>query len=153
MYIGKIQADSSDSSGAKIVDIQGTRSTSNTFEVDDTPEPPNVRTTATDTLTDSHSAYPGSEVTIKDEVVYENLIVGSTYTLKGELLDRNTGLVIKDANGNPVTAEKKFVPESVNRLSVSRKSARPLLVLRQKSTLYLPMKTPRSTILLLTRIL
>ena len=114
MYIGKIQADSSDSSGAKIVDIQGTRSTSNTFEVDDTPEPPNVRTTATDTLTDSHSAYPGSEVTIKDEVVYENLIVGSTYTLKGELLDRNTGLVIKDANGNPVTAEKKFVPESVN---------------------------------------
>lgn len=116
MYIGQIQADPSAPRGAKIVDIQGTRSTSNnSFEVTDTPKPPSiVRTTATDTLTDSHSAYPGSEVTIKDEVVFENLIVGSTYTLKGELLDRNTGRVIKDANGNPVTAEKKFVPESVD---------------------------------------
>ena len=116
MYIGQIQADSSDSSGAKIVDKQGTRSTSNSsIEATDTPKPPSIiRTTATDTLTDSHSAYPGSEVTIKDEVVYENLIVGSTYTLKGELLDRKTGLVIKDANGNPVTAEKKFKCESIN---------------------------------------
>ena len=95
MYIGQIQADPSAPRGAKIVDIQGTRSTSNnSFEVTDTPKPPSiVRTTATDTLTDSHSAYPGSEVTIKDEVVFENLIVGSTYTLKGELLDRNTGRV------------------------------------------------------------
>ena len=114
MYIGKIQADSSDSSGAKIVDIQGTRSTSNTFEVDDTPEPPNVRTTATDTLTHSHSAFPGTEVELEDEVVYENLIVGETYTLKGELMDRNTGRVIKDADGKPVTAEKTFTAKTID---------------------------------------
>ena len=114
MYIGKIQADPSDSSGAKIVDIQGTRSTSNTFEVDDTPTPPNVRTTATDTLTHSHSAFPGTEVELEDEVVYENLIGGETYTLKGELRDRNTGRVIKDADGNPVTAEKTFTAETID---------------------------------------
>ena len=116
MYIGQIQADPSAPRGAKIVDIQGTRSTSNnSFEVTDTPKPPSiVRTTATDTLTHSHSAFPGTEVELEDEVVYENLIVGETYTLKGELRDRSTGRVIKDADGNPVTAEKTFTAETID---------------------------------------
>lgn len=115
MYIGKIQADPSDSSGAKIMDIQGTRSTSNTFKVDDTSKTPSiVRTTATDTLTHSHSAFPGTEVELEDEVVYENLIVDETYTLKGELMDKNTGRVIKDADGEPVTAEKTFTAKTID---------------------------------------
>ena len=116
MYIGKIQADPSDSSGAKIVDIQGTRSTSNSsIEATDTPKTPSiVRTTATDTLTHSHSAFPGTEVELEDEVVYENLIVGETYTLKGELMDKNTGRVIKDADGKPVTAEKTFTAKTID---------------------------------------
>lgn len=115
LYLGQIVADASAPSGGKLTDVQGNRKVENTFEVSDTPTPPSiVRTTATDTLTESHSAYPGSEVTIKDDVVYEGLIVGVKYTLKGELLDRNTGRVIKDASGNPVTAEKEFVCESIN---------------------------------------
>ena len=116
MYIGQIQADSSDSSGAKIVDKQGTRSTSNSsIEATDTPKPPSiVRTTATDTLTHSHSAFPGTEVELEDEVVYENLIVDETYTLKGELMDKNTGRVIKDADGKPVTAEKTFTAKTID---------------------------------------
>ena len=116
MYIGKIQADPSDSSGAKIVDKQGTRSTSNSsIEATDTPKTPSiVRTTATDTLTHSHSAFPGTEVELEDEVVYENLIVGETYTLKGELMDKNTGRVIKDADGKPVTAEKTFTAKTID---------------------------------------
>ena len=116
MYIGQIQADPSDSSGAKIVDKQGTRSTSNSsIEATDTPKTPSiVRTTATDTLTHSHSAFPGTEVELEDEVVYENLIVGETYTLKGELMDKNTGRVIKDADGKPVTAEKTFTAKTID---------------------------------------
>lgn len=115
MYIGHVVPDATKESGGKLTDVQGKRKVENTFEVSDTPTPPSiVRTTATDTLTESHSAYPGSEVTIKDDVVYEGLIVGVKYTLKGELLDRNTGRVIKDASGNPVTAEKEFVCESIN---------------------------------------
>ena len=116
MYIGQIQADPSDSSGAKIVDIQGTRSTSNSsIEATDTPKTPSiVRTTATDTLTHSHSAFPGTEVELEDEVVYENLIVNETYTLKGELMDKNTGRVIKDADGKPVTAEKTFTAKTID---------------------------------------
>lgn len=114
MYIGQFRRDNSASTGASLVNIQGSRKTGNTFEMSDTPLKPNFKTTATDTLTNSHSAYPGGEVTINDEVVYENLIVGVKYTLKGQLLDRNTGAVIKDANGNPVTAEKEFTCESIN---------------------------------------
>lgn len=115
MYIGQVVASAETVSGAKVIDIQGQRGVNNTYNISDTPKPPSiVRTTATDTLTNSHSAYPGGEVTITDEVVYENLIVGMKYTLKGDLLDRNTGAVIKDANGNPVTAEKEFTCESIN---------------------------------------
>lgn len=115
MYIGHIVPDETSESGGRLSDVQGKRKTTNSYEVTDTPTPPSiVKTTATDTLTDSHSAYPGSVVTIKDDVVYEGLIVGMKYTLKGELLDRNTGRVIKDANGDTVTAEKEFICESID---------------------------------------
>lgn len=114
MYIGHVVADKNTVGGGRLTDIQGKRKTANTFGVSDTALEPEFKTTATDTLTNSHSAYPGGEVTINDEVVYKNLIVGVKYTLKGKLLDRNTGAVIKDANGNPVTAEKEFTCESIN---------------------------------------
>ena len=115
MYIGQIVADATTETGAKCVDIQGKRNTDNTFEVGDTPKPPRiVKTTAKDVLSGSHSAFPGTEVELEDEVVYENLIVDETYTLKGELMDRNTGRVIKDADGKPVTAEKTFTAKTID---------------------------------------
>lgn len=115
MYIGQIVADPTTETGAKCVDIQGKRNTDNTFEVGDTSKTPSiVKTTAKDVLSGSHSAFPGTEVELEDEVVYENLIVDEKYTLKGELMDKNTGRVIKDADGNPVTAEKTFTAKTID---------------------------------------
>ena len=115
MYIGQIVADPTTETGAKCVDIQGKRNTDNTYKVGDTSDTPRiVKTTAKDVLSGSHSAFPGTEVELEDEVVYENLIVGETYTLKGELMDRNTGRVIKDADGKPVTAEKTFTAKTID---------------------------------------
>lgn len=47
------------------------------------------------------------EITIIDKVVYQDLIIGKEYIIKGKLMDKTTGkpLVI---NGKEVTAEKEF---------------------------------------------
>ena len=49
-----------------------------------------------------------SEITLIDVVEYTNLKRGDTYTIKGKLIDKATGEVVKDANGNEVTAETTF---------------------------------------------
>lgn len=51
------------------------------------------------------------EATVMDVVAFENLIVGQTYTLKGVLMDKETGepLLIE---GKEITAEKSFIPKS-----------------------------------------
>ena len=51
-------------------------------------------------------------VTIVDTVTYENLTPGKTYILNATLMDKGTGVALKDINGNPITSEASFVPES-----------------------------------------
>ena len=115
MYIGQVIASSETTSGAKLVDIQGARATGNTFNVSDTPTPPGLpKTEATDKASGTHTAYAGGDITIVDKVVYENLVVGKEYTMRGKLVDKATGETIKDAEGNEVTAEKTFTPTTIN---------------------------------------
>ena len=49
---------------------------------------------------------------VTDTVAYYGLTPGKQYMLKGELMDKATGAVLKDAAGNPVTAEKQFTPNA-----------------------------------------
>ena len=71
---------------------------------------PGIKTRATDRNTGEQVGYADKTVTIVDEVSYTNLIVGKKYTVKGTLMDRDTGAVFL-VDGKPVTAEKTFTAE------------------------------------------
>lgn len=77
-----------------------------------TVKPPAIGTIATDGVDNDKDVVKDTQVTVKDTVAYVGLTVGKEYTLKGELMDKATGAVLKDAAGNPVTAEKQFTPNA-----------------------------------------
>ena len=77
-----------------------------------TVKPPAIGTIATDGVDNDKDIVKDTQVTVKDTVAYVGLTVGKEYTLKGELMDKATGTVITDADGNPVTAETKFTPNT-----------------------------------------
>ena len=52
---------------------------------------------------------PGKEVILLDRIEYRNLKKGETYIAKGQLVDKSTGLVCLDVNGNEITAETEFM--------------------------------------------
>lgn len=54
------------------------------------------------------------EVTLIDTVTYEGLQVGKEYTVKGKLMNKETGEPLLDADGNEITAEATFTPEESN---------------------------------------
>lgn len=70
--------------------------------------PIEIKTTATDVETGTHQGTFSKEEKIKDLVKFKNLYAGRTYTFKGTLMDKKTGEALKDANGEPVTAEKDY---------------------------------------------
>lgn len=72
---------------------------------------PEIGTTAKDSETEIRNSYADEEITIIDTVDYKNLIVGKEYTVKGVLMDKETGeeLLI---NGETVSAETKFTAET-----------------------------------------
>ena len=74
---------------------------------------PKIGTTATD-VDGSHDVLPDADLTIDDVVAYHDLVVGKTYTVKGQLMDQATGKVVLDAKGNPITDEKTFVAEKAD---------------------------------------
>ena len=74
---------------------------------------PGVKTTAVDKKTGEHVGKAEETVTIVDTVIYTNLIVGKEYTVKGVLMDKDTGKEFL-VNGKPVTAEKTFIAETSN---------------------------------------
>ena len=74
---------------------------------------PKIATSAKDSLTGDNQGEAYENVTITDTVSYTNLVPGKTYTLKGVLMDQGTGKELL-VNGNTVTAEKAFTPESAN---------------------------------------
>lgn len=75
-----------------------------------TPTYPSIRTTAKDSETGDHIARADDKVTIIDTVSYYNLKTDQEYTLKGVLMDKDTGKAIT-VDGKEVTAEKVFTPE------------------------------------------
>ena len=70
---------------------------------------PKVSTNAYDDMTESHLGTHTEEARIIDIVHYENLLTGKEYTVKGTLMDKATGEVLKDASGKAVTAEAVFL--------------------------------------------
>lgn len=72
---------------------------------------PEIGTTAT--ANDEHDVNVTDKVTIKDLVMYHNLVSGKVYTMHGILIDKSTGeaLII---NGKPVTNEVVFTAENTD---------------------------------------
>ena len=71
---------------------------------------PEIHTNAIDRDTKTHETMPKQEAVIVDTVTYKNLSVGQEYTLKGILMDKETGepLLI---NGEQVVSEATFLPD------------------------------------------
>lgn len=64
-------------------------------------------TTATDLLTETHQGFARRDTVIADDVVYKGAEPGQEYTIKGTLIDKDTGKPYL-SGGTPVTAEKTF---------------------------------------------
>ena len=80
---------------------------------------PKLSTTATDALDGDKNLIGEDNATIADTVHYMNVTPGKTYKVSGTLYEKvadKDGKVTKkqllDADGNPVTAETEFVPET-----------------------------------------
>ena len=74
---------------------------------------PKVRTTAADGNGEKEFNAAG-KLTIIDKVTYENLIPGTKYTVKGTLMDKDTGKAAVDASGKEITAEATFTPATAS---------------------------------------
>ena len=74
---------------------------------------PEIETTATDGDDGDHEAYADNDVTIVDEVRYENLEPGVEYVMTGTLIDRSSAKPVEE-NGKPLTAEVRFTPEDAD---------------------------------------
>lgn len=70
---------------------------------------PKISTNAYDDTTGSHLGTHTEEARVIDIVHYENLLTGKEYTVKGTLMDKATGEVLKDASGKAATAEAVFM--------------------------------------------
>lgn len=68
---------------------------------------PEIFTTAMDKKSGTNEAFVAESTTIVDTVYYNNLKVGTTYTVRGVLMDKETGKAFLN-NGKEVTAEKTF---------------------------------------------
>ena len=75
---------------------------------------PFIMTKAVSLDTDSSESIVGKNVTIKDTVTYENLIVGRTYKVKGILMNKDTHDELRDANGREIEATAEFMAETKN---------------------------------------
>lgn len=76
--------------------------------------PPKIGTTATDAEDGDKQLSPEKEVTIHDEMAYENLFTDREYTVTGTLMDKATGQALKDAAGKTFTVTKTFTPVTPN---------------------------------------
>lgn len=74
---------------------------------------PGAKTEAKDAQTKDRVGVVGKKVQIIDTVSYKNLSVDKEYTVKGTLMNKETGKPITE-NGKVVTAEQKFTPKESN---------------------------------------
>ena len=75
--------------------------------VDENNQPINKPADSTEKVKDGHFGNPDKQETLVDTVAYTNLVPGKEYTVKGTLMDKETGKPLQ-VNGKTVTAEKKF---------------------------------------------
>lgn len=71
---------------------------------------PYLKTTATDVDSNTKNALADEQITIKDVVEYKNLIPGQEYTLKGVIMDKETGKPLQ-AKSSVVTETEFHIPE------------------------------------------
>lgn len=76
---------------------------------------PSVGTVATDKTSGTHTSDSSSSTTIVDKVTLSGLIVGETYTIKGKLVNKNTGKVLI-LDGAEVVAEKVIEAEAESQI-------------------------------------
>ena len=84
------------------------------FNFGNTPEQPNkplvpkIKTTAMSENTKNNVGEYGKKIKIIDKVSYKELSEGEKYTVKGKLMDKETGKALKDKDGKEITAQKTF---------------------------------------------
>ena len=82
---------------------------------------PKIRTTAVDLKTNDNVGSVDTSTVLLDRVLYENLVVGRVYTIKGKLIDRETGVAIMKQDGTPITSTATFIANthgnSVNKVT------------------------------------
>ena len=80
----------------------------NTPEQPNEPLVPNITTTAMSENTKNNVGEYGKKIKIIDKVQYKELSEGEKYTVKGKLMDKETGKALKDKDGKEITAKKTF---------------------------------------------
>lgn len=95
----------------KDFEVKGSGGTEVTVTCEDPHIPPEVKTTALDSDTNDHIADSAETVKIIDTVSYDHLYVRKKYTIKGKLIDKDTGNPLL-VNGSEVTASTTFVTTS-----------------------------------------
>lgn len=73
---------------------------------------PGIKTEAQDVKTEMSMSNAEKEMEIQDTVSYSGLKPNKEYTMTGTLMDKETGEAVLDDDGNKITAEKKFTPET-----------------------------------------
>ena len=68
-------------------------------------------TTAVDTKTKDHILLAEKTASITDTLTYKNLKPGVKYTVKGTLMDKETGKALKGADGKDIIVSKEFTAE------------------------------------------
>lgn len=81
-------------------------------DTDQTVDVPKAKTRAWGKGTNSNYVPSTPNVVLVDTVDYENLQPGKEYEVKGKLVDKVTGEVIKDKDGKEITSTKKFTPKT-----------------------------------------
>lgn len=72
---------------------------------------PAIGTKVHDSDTMSHLSRADRDVTLVDEVKYENLVPDRAYVLEGILMDKKSGKPAVDADGKQITAQTVFTPK------------------------------------------
>jgi len=71
---------------------------------------PEIKTTALGKLTNFHEIFAEDKVTVVDEVKLTGLVPGEEVTVKGSIVDKETGEALTKFLGIPLTVSKTFVP-------------------------------------------
>ena len=72
---------------------------------------PELSTTASDAADGDKEIVSEPDVSVTDKVHYKGVTPGKTYKVTGTLMNKASGKVVTDVDGNPVTAEKEFTPK------------------------------------------